>query len=53
MIGASANIVSIGMAKKFGQEITFIEFARKSVVITLITLTVASGYLMFYLWISL
>jgi Na+/H+ antiporter NhaD/arsenite permease-like protein len=53
MIGASANIVSIGMAKKFGQEISFLDFARKSVVITLITLTIASGYLMLYLWISL
>ncbi len=53
MIGASANIVSIGMAKKFGQEISFLEFARKSVVITLITLVVASAYLMIYLWVSL
>jgi len=53
MIGASANIVSVGMAKKFGQEISFIDFARKSAVITLITLVIASGYLMLYLWISL
>ena len=50
MIGASANIVSVGMAKKLGQEISFLDFARKSVVITLV---IASGYLMFYLWISL
>jgi Na+/H+ antiporter NhaD/arsenite permease-like protein len=53
MIGASANIVSVGTAKKMGQEITFLEFARKSVVIALITLAIASGYLMLYLWISL
>ena len=53
MIGASANIVSIGMAKKFGQEISFLDFARKSIVITLITLVIASGYLTLYLWISL
>ena len=53
MIGASANIVSVGMAKRFGQEISFLEFAKKSVVITLITLVIASGYLMLYLWMSL
>ena len=53
MIGASANIVSVGMAKKFGQEISFLDFAKKSAVITLITLVIASGYLTFYLWISL
>jgi hypothetical protein len=41
------------MAKKFGQDISFLEFARKSIVISLITLVIASGYLMLYLWISL
>jgi Na+/H+ antiporter NhaD/arsenite permease-like protein len=53
MIGASANIVSVGMAKKMGQQISFLQFARKSVVISLITLAIASGYLMLYLWMSL
>jgi Na+/H+ antiporter NhaD/arsenite permease-like protein len=53
MIGASANIVSVGMAKRSGQNISFLEFMRFSVVITVLTLTVASGYLMLYLWISL
>jgi len=53
VIGASANIVSVGVAKKLGQKISFIDFARKSTVITLITLVIASGYLMLYLWISL
>ena len=33
MIGASANIVSVGMAKKLGHEISFLDFARKSIVI--------------------
>ena len=53
MIGASANIVSVGMAKRMGQEISFLDFFMKSAVITLITLVIASGYLMLYLWISL
>lgn len=53
MIGASANIVSVGMAKKFKQNISFLEFAKESAVITIITLIIASGYLTLYLWISL
>ena len=53
MIGASANIVSVGMAKRFKQDITFLEFMRFSAVISLLTLIIASGYLMIYLWISL
>lgn len=53
MIGASANIVSVGMAKRFKQDITFLEFMKSSVVITLITLVIASVYLTLYLWLSL
>ncbi len=53
MIGASANIVSVGMAKRVNQNITFFEFMRFSAAITLLTLVIASAYLMLYLWISL
>ena len=53
MIGASANIVSIGMAKRAKVDISFLEFMRFSCVITLLTLTVASAYLMLYLWMVL
>ncbi len=53
MIGASANIVSVGMAKRFNQNITFFQFMRFSAAITLLTLMIASAYLMLYLWISL
>ena len=53
IIGASANIVSIGMAKRFKVHISFLEFMRFSAVISLLTLMVASGYLMLYLWIVL
>jgi Na+/H+ antiporter NhaD/arsenite permease-like protein len=53
MIGASANIVSVGMAKRFNVEISFIEFMKSSVLVTLLTLVLASAYLMLRLWISL
>jgi Na+/H+ antiporter NhaD/arsenite permease-like protein len=53
MIGASANIVSVGMAKRFNQDISFLEFMRFSAVITLLTLVVASVFLMLYLWVVL
>jgi Na+/H+ antiporter NhaD/arsenite permease-like protein len=53
MIGASANIVASGMARKLGYDITFIEFFRSSAVITLITLTISSAYLTLMLWMTL
>jgi len=53
MIGASANIVSVGMAKRHNVNISFLEFMKVSAVITLITLVVASIFLSVYLWVSL
>jgi Na+/H+ antiporter NhaD/arsenite permease-like protein len=53
MIGASANIVSVGIAKRHRQEIGFLEFMKVSAVITIISLVIASIYLCLYLWISL
>ena len=53
LIGASANIVSVGMAKQAGVKISFLDFMKSSAVITLITLSVATGYLTLYLWLSL
>jgi Na+/H+ antiporter NhaD/arsenite permease-like protein len=53
MIGASANIVSSGMARKLGHEITFMEFFRSSALITLISLVICSAYLALLLWIFL
>ncbi|MEE4165552.1 MAG: ArsB/NhaD family transporter [Desulfocapsaceae bacterium] len=53
MIGASANIVSVGMAKQAGVKISFLEFMKTSVIITLICLCVASAYLTLYLWLTL
>ncbi len=53
MIGASANIVSVGMAKQAGVHISFLEFMKASALITLITLVIASIFLCLYLWVSL
>ncbi len=53
MIGASANIVSVGMAKQAGVHISFLEFMKDSAAITIITLMIASAFLTLYLWISL
>ena len=53
MIGASANIVSLGIAKKYGVEISFIDFMKKGLIVALISLAIASIYLVIYLRISL
>ena len=53
MIGFSANIVSVGIAKKYGVDISFIDFMKKGLVITFISLILASIYLAVYLRLSL
>jgi len=53
MIGSSANIVSVGIAKKYGVDISFIDFMKKGLVITFISLILASIYLVVYLRLSL
>lgn len=53
MIGASANIVSVGMAKQSKVHISFLEFMKASAVITIITLIIASAFLTLFLWFSL
>lgn len=53
MIGASANIVAVGIAKQHKVNISFFEFMKASAVITIITLIIASVYLSIYLWLSL
>jgi Na+/H+ antiporter NhaD/arsenite permease-like protein len=53
MIGASANIVAVGMAKRSRVDITFMEFMKFSALVTIITLLISSVYLMLYLKLSL
>ena len=44
-IGASANVVVLGIAARAGSPITFWEFTRKGIVVTAITIVVAAPYL--------
>ena len=53
MLGASANIVTVGIAKKYNHNISFFEFMRSSALIALITLVISSFYLCIYLWMSI
>ena len=53
MIGSSANIVSIGIAKKHGVNISFMDFMKTGAWVTFISLSLASIYLTFFLWMSL
>ncbi|HEU5470618.1 MAG TPA: ArsB/NhaD family transporter, partial [Actinophytocola sp.] len=44
-IGASANVVVLGIAKRNGTPITFWQFTRKGAIVTLITVALAAPYL--------
>ena len=50
LIGASANIVSAGMLKKHGYDITFWEYTRRSAPGTVLSLLICSAVLVVYLW---
>jgi len=44
-VGASANVVVIGIAKRAGTPISFWEFTKKGAIVTLITIVIAAPYL--------
>ena len=44
-VGASANVVVLGIANRNGTPISFWEFTRKGVVVTAVTIAVAAPYL--------
>ncbi|HEV2784135.1 MAG TPA: ArsB/NhaD family transporter [Actinophytocola sp.] len=44
-VGASANVVVIGIAKRMGTPISFWEFTKKGAVVTAITIALAAPYL--------
>ena len=44
-VGASANVVMIGIALRAGSPISFWDFTRKGVVMTAITIAIAAPYL--------
>jgi Na+/H+ antiporter NhaD/arsenite permease-like protein len=44
-VGASANVVVIGIAKRSGTPISFWDFTKKGAIVTLITIAIAAPYL--------
>lgn len=46
IIGASANVVTTGIAEKAGHKITFYEFMKQAAPITLISLIISSAFLL-------
>jgi Na+/H+ antiporter NhaD/arsenite permease-like protein len=48
MIGASANVVTVGMAEKAGYQISFLYYVKACFVPMLITVALASGYLLLF-----
>jgi Na+/H+ antiporter NhaD/arsenite permease-like protein len=50
LVGASANVVGAGISERHGERITFMEFTREGMPITLLTLVVSTVYIyLFYL----
>ncbi len=44
LVGASANLVAAGLAEKAGYKLTFKEFAKMGVLVTFVSVLIASGY---------
>ncbi len=49
IIGASANVITIGIAERAGHKITFLDFIKHGTPITIVGLIIASAYLMLIL----
>jgi hypothetical protein len=52
MIGASANIVSVGICARQGERVTFVRFLRYGLPITLAQLAVGALYVLALLWLA-
>ena len=50
IIGASANVIAMGLAQGRGVKITFVEFAKVGMVILLLTTAVANVMLLVRFW---
>lgn len=48
LVGASANVVGAGISERHGEPISFIEFSREGMPITLLTLVVSSIWVYFF-----
>jgi Na+/H+ antiporter NhaD/arsenite permease-like protein len=49
IVGASANVITTGIAERSGHRITFFEFAKHGIPITIVGMVLASAYLVFVL----
>ena len=48
IIGASANIVAVGLAHKAGVKISFWQFAKYGIIVTLVSVAMIYPYILFY-----
>jgi Na+/H+ antiporter NhaD/arsenite permease-like protein len=48
MIGASANVVTVGLAERAGYHISFLAYLKACFVPMLITIVICSGYLLIF-----
>ena len=45
IVGASANVVAVSLARTNGVSISFLQFSRYGVIVSIVTLTISTGYL--------
>ena len=45
IVGASANVVAVSLARTNGVSISFMQFSRYGVIVSVVTLTISTGYL--------
>ena len=45
IVGASANVVAVSLARNKGVSISFLQFSRYGVIVSIVTLTISTGYL--------
>jgi Na+/H+ antiporter NhaD/arsenite permease-like protein len=44
-VGASANVVILGLAERYGRPISFWEFTKYGLIVTVVTVTLTAPYL--------
>jgi Na+/H+ antiporter NhaD/arsenite permease-like protein len=44
-VGASANVVVVGIAQRTGNPVSFWDFTKRGAVVTLVSLVISVGYL--------
>ncbi len=52
VIGASANIITVGLAERAGFSVSFGDFARKGIPVTVVSLVMATAWLLLLAWLT-